>query len=150
MATDQERTTPITIILESGDVNAQGDRAHFWNQLMPSLRLDSTRRWEIAVESATLPHPGQNKSVFVTSSLAENTRVGSSSIPLLVKIPLSADAGTYYYVPQSNIQGWRPLSGHFHDRVEVRLTYGADEDIPAASDPTADFTSVTVVIREAL
>ena len=148
MTTDQERSTPITIILESGDVNAQGDRGHFWNQLTPPLRLDQTRRWEVAVESCTLPHPGQNKSVFVTSSLAENTRVGSSSIALLVKIPLSADAGTYYYIPQSNIQGWRPLQGHFHDRVEVRLTYGANADIPPATDPTADFTSVTVVIRE--
>lgn len=150
MAADNERSTPITVILASGDASAQGDRGHFWNTLTPPLRLDPTKKYEIAVESATLPHPGQNRSVFITSSLAENSRVGSTFVPLLCQIPLSADAGTYYYIPQSNIQAWKPLAGVFHERVEVRLTYGAGLEIPPSADPTADYSTITVVIRETL
>jgi hypothetical protein len=59
------------------------------------LHLTPTKRYEITVKSATLPHPGQNKIMFITSSLAENSQVGRSFLPLLCQIPLSADAGTY-------------------------------------------------------
>lgn len=146
---DSRQSTPILLVLGSGDAGALGNRATFSNQLSPALRLSPSKRWECALVSATLPHPGGYASVFITCSLCADSRVGSRSIPLLFRVPAAADAGSYRAIQDSQIPVWVPVSGSTFGNVEVSCTANG-LPIPAAADPLQDFTTVEIVIREAL
>ena len=143
-----DQSTPAFLVLSSGDAGATGNRASFSNYLQPALHLPSSKKWEMAVVSVTLPHPGNYSSVFVTCSLADYSRVGSSSVPLIFRVPPSADAQLYRAVQDSQVPVWIPVRGNYFSRIDVAAT-ALGAPIPAAADPLQDFTTVEIVIREA-
>lgn len=135
------------IILPSGDVQAEGDRAIYTIPLNPPLVLDGDdNSWEVGLVSATFPHPGGGNSVVIGCSLCEQSRVGSQQLPLLFRVEPTATAIPYRAV-QEGLIVWSNVRGTYHSQVTVSLTYGLNVPIPAAADPAYDFTTVEVVLR---
>ena len=80
---------------------------------------------------------------------AHSPPVGSSSVPLIFRVAAAAESGSYRAVQDSQVPIWVPVLGNLFSRVDIACTAGG-VPIPAASDPLQDFTTVEIMVREAL
>ena len=137
----------IHLVLPSGDVAASGNRGAYTIPLSNPLQLDNSSEWEVAMVSASFPHPGNGYSVFISCSLCDYSRVGSVMSQLLFRVAPSNTQALARAI-QDSVIVYMPISGNVFNSITVNLTYANNLPIPAALLPADDFSTVDIIIRK--
>jgi hypothetical protein len=138
------------LILPSGDpeaIAAGGNRSQYTINLSTPIELPAGREFEAALVKATFPHPGGYNSVIIQLDILQFTPFGGQTAQVLF-VADPSPTPSYFKAVQENIAQWVPLRTRSINAISVRLSYGAGLPIPAGLEPSQDYTTIIVVIRE--
>lgn len=136
--------TTINLIVTSGDPQASGTAGDFEHPVR-RLHLAESAHYQVALAEISFTHPG-GSSVYVSTSLAAPSRVGSQTANIIYRVP-DMPAGPIDIHQTSSLVQWFPLDGGLDtiDRIEMKLTTSTGNVIP-----NVGFTTATLVIRRAI
>jgi len=132
--------TTTILVATSADPQVRGTPGHFSHPIR-ALTVDDPQQYMVALVDITFDHPGTG-AVFISTNLADLTRVGSQMVNSIFRIPLMA-VGEQHVLQTGSIIRWYPY-GSFTtvSEVEIQLTDSFGQTIPATG-----VTTVTLAIR---
>jgi len=164
------------IQINSGDYSclSSDDASNFQNVLSVPIALDPERLYEVAVWDVMFtnyqdPSSTNIKSLYVNSNLVDETYIGSSLANVIMFIPWAQlitnvayggtthftgapfGAGTQCFIETMMNRKWFPMVKMTSIKtVRISLTLSTGEFIPLNTSGGADFTSITLAIREVI